>query len=69
MNDCSSTGKEMFATFAAAYKRVSQLSKRKKDRHDDKFNHGPLSAYRCRHCHQLHVGHKTTTANVKRKAA
>lgn len=58
MNRCPSTGKEAFATAAAAHKRIRQLSKRRKDRQDDKFTKGALSAYRCSYCHCWHAGHK-----------
>ena len=58
MNACARSGKEQFATAAAAYKRIGQLQARKRDRMDDKFSRGPLTAYRCRYCHFFHAGHQ-----------
>ena len=66
MTKCPATGKEIFTTAPSAYKRVNQLSKRRKDRADDKFTHGQLNAYRCRYCHGYHVGHRPITDRVQK---
>ena len=64
--NCLVTGKEQFATFAGAYKRIGQLSARRKDRQDDKFVHGGLRAFRCCHCQQIHIGHRKESAPPRR---
>jgi len=61
MTRCHISGKECFVTCAKAYTRLAMLSKRHRDRMDNKHVHGPLNVYRCA-CGQFHVGHKSRSA-------